>query len=173
MSFHFTFQTVDGTRDIGRLVDFLAKQDLGYPHYDEWVQRAENELAAGYKVPIIAVSDGQIVGDVLYQPHKQIPRLREIKNLRVHPDLRRRDFAHFMLRQAEAEHPEQYDAIICDTRADQREIIGLLTFSGYVPVATVPLYGDDLPDVTLVKVFDKRIESGIMVKAQNLILGKN
>ena len=79
MPFNFNFRTPDTTQDLRQLVNFLMKQDLGYPRYEEWVQRSEHEVEKGDKTPILAFSDGQLVGDVIYQPHKQLPRLREIK----------------------------------------------------------------------------------------------
>ncbi|MFC1755662.1 hypothetical protein ACFL96_20120 [Thermoproteota archaeon] len=157
MSFNFTFRTPDTTQDIRQLVDFLMKQHLGYPGYEDWVQRSEVEIDSGYKVPIMAFSEGHLVGDLIYQRHKELPRVREIKNIRIHPGVRRRDFAHFMLKQAERDNPEQYDALICDARSDQRDIINLLRLSGYRPIGSAPLYDSNTPDIIMVKVMGDRM----------------
>ena len=169
MSFNFTFRTLDSTPDLKRLIDFLIKQDLGYPGYEDWVQRAEYEIDVGYKVPILAFSGNKLVGDVIYQPHKQLPRVREIKNIRVHPALRGRAFAHFMLKQAEVENQDQYDALLVDARADQKDIIALLLHEGYVPLGQRALYDSNAVDVIMVKTLDKKNESGILYSAKELL----
>ena len=168
--FNFQFRHPDSVSDIGRVIDFLAKQPLGYPNYDAWVQKTEAELQAGYKQAIMALSDNCLVGDLAYQPHKQIPRVREIKNLRVHPELRRRDFAHFMIRQAEEHRKEDFDAIIIDSRTDNPSMIQFLTFCGYVPIAQTPLYDSTCPDVVMIKSFNERTEREIVYNAKKIIL---
>ncbi len=49
MPFHFHFRDIQERADLKELIDFLAFQDLGYPRYEEWVQRAEHELDIGYQ----------------------------------------------------------------------------------------------------------------------------
>ena len=170
MTFNFNFRTPDNTQDIRQLVDFLMKQDLGYPGYEDWVQRSEHEIDKGYKIPILAFSGNHLVGDLIYQPHKQLPRVREIKNLRVHPGWRGRSFGHFMLRQAEVENQHQYDALIVDARADQKEIIALLLRNGYMPLGQRALYDSNAMDVIMVKTVDKKNENGILYSAKGLLL---
>ena len=169
--FNFQFKHPDSVSDISRVIDFLAKQPLGYPNYQDWVQRTEAELQSGYKQAILALSDNQLVGDLVYQPHKQLPRVREIKNLRVHPKLRRRDFAHFMLRQAEEHGKEDFDGVMIDSRTDNPSMIQFLAFCGYVPIAQTQLYNSNCPDVVMIKSFNSRTEKGIVYNAKNIILG--
>ena len=49
----------------------------------------------------MAFFDDRLVADLLWQPHKSLDGLLEIKNIRVHPNVRLRDFGRFMLKQAE------------------------------------------------------------------------
>ena len=170
MTFHFNFRSVEKRKDVLDLCDFLIKQDLGYPQYDDWVQRAEHEVDSGYKTVVLAFSGNRLVGDVIYQPHKELARVREIKNIRVHPRVRGRNFGRFMVRQAEVE-PPTYDAIIVDARIDQQDIVGLLRVEGYVPLVTVPLYDENMPDVVMIKSFDQRTAAGIAYATKKLILG--
>ena len=167
--FNFQFRTLDSVSDIGRVIDFLAKQPLGYPNYQDWVQRTEAELQSGYKQAILALSDNQLVGDLVYQPHKQLPRVREIKNLRVHSELRRRDFAHFMLRQAEEHGKDEFDAVMIDSRTDNPSMINFLTFCGYVQIAETNLYDSLCSDVVLMKFFNERTKSGIAYNSRKII----
>jgi len=101
--FNFTFKNPQDKKDLSILVNFLIKQDLGYPNYEDWVQKAESEIDSGYKRAIMAFSNKHIVGDLIYQPHKTIPLVMELKNLRIHNEFKNRYFANFMLRQAEHE----------------------------------------------------------------------
>ncbi|MDD4877851.1 MAG: hypothetical protein PHO02_02315 [Candidatus Nanoarchaeia archaeon] len=155
MAFSFTFRTPSDKSDLREAIDFLAKQNLGYPGYDSWVQRTEAELDSGYKTAILAYNDRALVGDLIFQPHKQLSRVREIKNIRIHPGIRRRDFAHFMLKQAEIEGKAEFDALICDAREDLSDIAGILYFSGYSKLAQANLYEKGTRDIVLVKIFQK------------------
>ena len=150
MTFRFTFSDLRDRYEIKKLVDFLHKQDLGYPNYDNWVGRTENELDIGYKKAIIAISERRIVGNLVYQTHKGLSQLLEIKNLRVHKDFRMRDFARFMLKQLEVEAQEFYRGIIGDVREDQYETLRFMTSCGYKPIITAQLYNEK-SDITLIK----------------------
>lgn len=120
----------------------------------DWIQRTEAELYGEYKQAVLAFSDRKLVGDLVYQPHKQLPKTLELKNLRIHPQLRRRDLGHFMLRQAEVEarRTGQFDLIMVDARASQQDVLRLLQFTGYREVSRgIFLYDDNKEDVVFVK----------------------
>ena len=85
MEFNFSFRSVSNSSELKALVDFLIKNNPGYKGYEDWVQRSEYEMDAGYKRTILAYSNDVMVADLIWQPHKQLPRTKEIKNLRVHP----------------------------------------------------------------------------------------
>lgn len=150
MGFDFNFRTVEDRRDRLKLIDFLALQDLGYPRYDEWVQRVDAGIEFGWKTGIIALSQGRVVGDLIYQAHKKMPRVRELKNLRIDPAFENRYFGKFMLRQAEIGLGNDFDLILCDARADQLEVIRFMVSCRYKVVAKLNLYDDNL-DVVLAK----------------------
>ena len=135
--------------DLRVLVDFLGKQNLGYPNYDDWVTRCLAELDAGYKQAIIAYDGSKIVGNVIFQPHKEISGVREIKNLRVAEDMRNRRFGAFLLRQAEWHDSASYHAIMADFRADQSEIEKLLLDEGFVIAGVRTLYDEKQDKIAL------------------------
>jgi GNAT superfamily N-acetyltransferase len=156
MALDYRFSTlhagpIASTTEMKRLTDFLAVQDLGYPAYHAWVQRTEAELVSGWKTAVCAYSEGRLVGNIVWQPHKELPGTREIKNLRVDPLVRDRGFARFMLRQAETEQAEGIDLLIGDVREGQEMLMGTLLQTGYTPIATVNLYEPDKRDVVMVK----------------------
>ncbi len=170
--FHFHFKGLEERRDLQELINFLILQDLGYPNYDDWVQRTEYELDKGYKSVLLAFSGRELVGDLIYQPHKEISCFLELKNLRIHPQLQKRKFAEFMLRQAEFENKNKYDAIICDAPANYLEIIKFMETQGYTSFTTIPLYNQNSPDVVMLKVLDESKKDLILPIAEKVTLLK-
>lgn len=150
MSFDFRFRFLEEEKEIKQLKEFLLKQSLNYPNYEDWVERVMIEVDLGYKRTILAFNDNILVGNVIFQPHKNLSRIMELKNIRIHPALRRRYFGFFMLRQAEAES-QDYDAIICDTRSDRIDILNMLKLCNYKELLRTPLYDPNLEDIVLLK----------------------
>jgi len=169
MGFSFRFQSLESSAQLKRLRDFLSWQDLGYPKYKEWVDKAENELKTGYKSAILGSSEGKLVADLIYQPHKNIPSLMEIKNLRVHPSFEMRYFAKFMLKQVEVDSKQNYNGLIVDTRADRLDFIKFISSCGFKRLVTLPLYGDAKQDIVFVKSFNPG-ENKILTSALEQIL---
>ena len=130
MPIDFTFRNIE-PRSLDPAMQFIASQNLGYPNYERWVEKAREELSFGIKHRILNYSNRIVVGDVIFQRHKQLANILEIKNIRIHPELRGRNFASFMLRQAELEMSSK--AVIVDARANQKDMIYFLTSRGYTP----------------------------------------
>ena len=163
MGFDFNFRQIDSTQDITTLINFMASYPLSYPNYDAWIQRSEPELHMAYKQAILAFSNKTLVGDVVYQRHKQFPGTLEIKNFRVDERIRRRDFGHFILKQVEAEAvKEGYDMILCDTRSSQTDVLSLMKFSGFREIARAPLYDSNEEDVIMGKQIKKDGKNGLI-----------
>ncbi len=157
MGFRLEVRSVGSRRDVERLRVFLLGQALWYPRYEDWVcGRCIPDVHSGRKSAFVAYADGEVVGNAIYQPHGELPRTRELKNLRVHPRFRRRDLAHFLIRQAEEEDRGTFDRIVCDADARQLAVRRLLLFSGYRPVCETPLYCSDNVDVVFHKEFGDR-----------------
>lgn len=156
MSFDYRFRFLEDEKEIKKLRKFLLLQPLDYPQYEDWIERAIAEIDLGYKKTILAFSDNVIVGDLIFQPHKTLSRVMELKNMRINPKLKRRYFGYFMLRQAEAES-KNCDLIMCDTRSDRIDVLNLLKLCGYKEVSRVPLYDSNVEDVVLSKVLDNKL----------------
>ena len=152
-----TVASAGSRMELFQCLDFLLSQPLGYPRYQEWVGRCEAELVSGYKRAILCTYDGKLAGDLVWQPHKALQGLAEWKNIRIHPDMRRRDFGRFLVRQAEAECGML--GAVCDVRAHDRNTVDFLLRCGYTVTATVPLYDSDQMDVVMVKMFDTKTYS--------------
>ena len=165
----FAFHSLDSVKNLALLVGFIRLQDLNYPDYQAWVDRSKVELEAEYKKAILAWSSehGQrtLVGNIIYQPHKSLSGFMEAKNLRVHPEFRRRDFAHFMLRQVEEESlREGYCVIISDARSSQKDMLRFLRFAGYQELARAPLYDSNQEEVVMAKPIGRDTKAIIVAK---------
>jgi hypothetical protein len=160
MSFYFTFTNLEDINQLKLLVNFMASQDLDYPHYDEWLQKTENQLERGEKQAILAFSEGKLVGDLVHQVCRDngLGFLREIKNLRIHSEVRERYFAGFMLRQLYTECAGKYDGLLLDARANQKQTQGFLVSQGFIPVMNIPLYERNMNEVIMFKPLGKKSE---------------
>ncbi len=164
MSFDYRFRQND-SGDIAQVVGFLAGQDLSYPGYKNWVERAEAEMKVGVKQFIAAYSDSTVVGDVVYQEHKALKGAVELKNIRIHPMMRDRNFARFMLRQVEIENPTSL--IVVDAREEQKEMLSFLRSCGYFEVARASLYEDGIREVIMAKFPKSRIDRNGLISLED------
>jgi len=169
MEFNVNFRTVEDNKDRKKLIDSIYLQSLGYPKYNDWVMRTEFEMEIGYKKAIIAESDGKILANVIYQPHKEMEKVREIKNMRVDPSVRFRYFASFTMKNVESINPQEFDALMCDIKSDRRDVFDFLLRMGYFSIGNKPLYDDHSLDTIMIKTKNKRTKSGIVYRATELI----
>ena len=167
MGFNFHFCSLGDEKELGELIAFIRAQDLEYPKYQDWVSRTEGEIISGWKIPILAFSEGRLVGEIIYQEHKKLPRTIEMKNIRIHPFYAGRGFAYFLIKQIEAE-TKGHDAIICDVRENKRDIISFLRFSGYEPILKKPLYDENNHDIVFIKTFTEKTPLGILHRVHTL-----
>jgi len=138
------------------LLNFISSQALSYPNYSDWVYNVcRTDLDAGYKKAYMAWHSGCIVGDLVFQPDKYLPRTLELKNLRIHPDFRRRALGYFLIKQVEADARGVFDQLIIDADSKQKDIHHLLTFSGFQVLTKQHLYAEDNLDYIFVKSLTK------------------
>ena len=142
MGFKFTIGTVRDNIDLRRLRDFVDSQDLGYLRYHEWVSRAVGEIEIRYKEAIVSYEGGIVVGNLIWQKHKEVRGLLELKNLRVADWSRGRGLAAFMLRQVEVEASKTKGilGIIGDIREEQKSIRQFMKSRGYTELFGASLY---------------------------------
>ena len=165
----YRFKTPYKEIDFKIAEDFLLLQNLGYPLYEYWVKRkAIPEAKSGDKKMILAFSDNELIADLIYQMYKEDPDFLELKNLRVHPMMRERYIAKFMLRQVEAENRNKYKAIICDCPANQPDIFRFMESCGYHALITRPLYDDSREEIVMLKLLEPSKKSIIIPKALDM-----
>jgi hypothetical protein len=146
----FYFKDIDN-KSLKSLKNFLSLQDLGYIQYNKWIDKVcIPELDAGYKQGFIVSNNGIIVATLIFQPHKELLKTLELKNLRVDNKFSRRDIAHFLLKNAEVFARRMgYKTIIGDFRANKDysfSILKLLLFSGYKVLFKAGIYKDGCQD---------------------------
>ncbi|MEK6760528.1 MAG: hypothetical protein AABX93_01245 [Nanoarchaeota archaeon] len=164
MPIDFSFRSIE-LKNLDETTQFVASQNLGYPNYEAWIEKMRSELSFGIKHGILAYNNGIIVGDIVFQKHKQLVDFLELKNIRIHPNLRGRNFASFMLRQAELEMPQS--PVIVDARVNQADMINFLISQGYSSVTQMPLYDSHNQDIVMVKLRNET-KDGILTRVKSL-----
>lgn len=156
----FRFSTEESVRRADEIADYLRGPRLwiprsDYPDFEDWLSRAHTQLKREEKRAVVATTAGRIAGVVLYQRHRSLRGVLEVKNITVRPDVRGRLFASFMLRNAEVEGVADFrcSSVVVDAKAGNVEVRRLLLGEGYRPSATSDLYGlGSGPDVLYSKV---------------------
>ena len=153
MGVNYTFRIVDCIKDLFQLRDFLLLQPLWYPKYEKWVVNVcIPDIESGWKTVILAFYDKKLVGDAIYQPHKELQGACEFKKMRIHQDFRRRDIGHFLLRQVEEESKLRgFSRVILDIDSEQTDIKKFLEFCGYNTLFQAPLYNSRRLDIIMGK----------------------
>lgn len=163
MGFNYNFHTIGDVRDIKDAMGFLRLRNEGYKGYDRWTQKCKAEMEDGTKQAIVVRSYGVVVGDLVYQHHKELVGVLEIKNFRIHKDFRRSWMATFMLKQLEKIAKEGgYSAIMVDARKSRKDIVGLFTSAGYEIAASVCIYDTNNEDVAMVKSISRKDGLGLV-----------
>lgn len=158
----FRFTNTSSRRNIGAAADLLVQPRLwipggDYPGHREWVDKAVSQIGE-QKIAMVAFWGRVGVGTLVYQRHREDPTKVEIKNLSVEPYARGRLVASFMLRQVEAEAPNEFPgvtAILGDTKITNRGIINFVVEQGYAALPPSKVEGsfahNGVPDVTFIK----------------------
>lgn len=156
MDINFHIRQVDDLRDLRLLRDFMHRYDLGYPNYHKWVDSVcVPEIESGYKTAVVAFCDRIIVGDMIWQPHKELPRTIEGKNLRINPNVRKRGLAYFLMKQCEVESRKDSNKIIVDIPSDQYDIKLFLLRYGFSVLYQAPLYSNNRLETVMIKDLEK------------------
>ena len=147
-----------------KLVEFLAGDRLwiprtDYPDFMYWLDKVEVELESGQKQSIVAFYQKKLVGAILFQKHKQIPSVLELKNLTVLQEAGGRFVASFLIRNAEVEGLKtmQCLSVMGDAKRTNHAITDLMLKNGYNIVSDLDLYhlGRDRDNL-----FFKEVKSG-------------
>ena len=143
----FRFTTEYSLSRLDEIIVYLMGPRLWIPHTDypdfgEWAERSYQEIKKERKRAIIALSQDQIVGVIVYQQHKKFSESLELKNLTVRPDQRGRHIASFLIRNAEVEGLKEFKAtnVLCDVKASNFGVRLFLLKHQYHIVTETDLY---------------------------------
>jgi len=162
MGVNYLFRDVGSVEDLNRLRDHLLIQPLHYPEYEKWViDRCIPELESGFKKVILGFYYDNLIGDIIFQEHKQLPRTCELKNMRINPNFRDKDIGHFLIRQAEeeAKRSGKFDRVILDIDSEETGIKKFLMFCNYNILFQAPLYGKRLDIIMGKELFQNNLRN--------------
>ncbi len=114
-----------------------------YPDYREWVNTVHTDLKKELKRAMIVLNRNKVIGTLIYQKHKKIPKALELKNLSLSPDERGRYLASFLTRNAEIEGQREFKStmVVCDTKMRNIDVRFFLIKHHYTPFLVTDLYG--------------------------------
>ncbi|MCR4327026.1 MAG: hypothetical protein NUV46_00405 [Nanoarchaeota archaeon] len=173
MSKDFHFIPVEDRKSLDKLIKFLKPQSLNYPNWETWIDKVYFETLSGYKEAMILKTNGEVVGDVICQPHKELKWLYEFKNIRIHPQFRNRFCASFLAKQVEYKARELFSAIVVDLKSSEKETFQFFLRMGYFPIGEKPLYDGTNPDTIMIKTFNEKTKSQITSLTKEIIMGKS
>ena len=158
MAFKFTFSSMDTEAEAKMLLSWMRPYDLGYKGWNEWLDRIEQQVLDGRKRAVLAFSEEagerDLAAYVLYQQHKQIPNLIELKSIRTHPKVQKRYFMSFMLKQVEVEaKKEGYAGLIGDLRENRGDVLAIMLRNNFRTLDSQNLYEPDKRDIIVAKMF--------------------
>ena len=135
-------QILTGEGKIERLYNFIRQFPLDYPDYFEWLQKCKRELELGYKKAFyVTNSNGEIIGSIIFQPHKKESSVLEIKNLRIHPLHEHRGLGSVLESSVELYAKENdFQKIQCDVR-QENPVLFFMQKRGYRVKSKERLYG--------------------------------
>jgi ribosomal protein S18 acetylase RimI-like enzyme len=136
---------------------WVPRQD--YPDFMDWLHKAHGELQTGQKRAVVCLEGPQVLGSVIYQPHRALRGVLELKNISVRPEARGRLLASFLLRQAElAGIALGLRTVTVDAKARNFGIRSFLLSQRYRPSNITDLYGLGAgDDIVYTKVLRSRL----------------
>ena len=127
-----------------------TQQDYGNIAHASWVLRTEADLVSGHKFGIAAYNASTVSGVVVakQETHSRV----DIRNISIAPDVRKRDFGSFAVRQlvhSVWQDMPEISQIRVDTKPTNTAMIRFLERMGFSPVASEDLYSSGHPDLIL------------------------
>ncbi len=130
-----------------------TQEDYGSKH-DEWVAKAEAELATGgVRFAMLAELNNRPVGAFVWRCAEE-PGVVDLRNISIDPGAAGRHFATFMMRNVPYSvrdtHPDA-EIIRVDTKTTNTAMLGFLAQEGYRLTEISDLYNSGKPDAILEK----------------------
>lgn len=140
------------SEDVGKVCEFIKDFILDYPNYNKWIEKCKKELEKGSKFGFYAVENDKIIGNIIFQMHKQEHSILEIKNFRVDSGHQRKDVGSKLYKSVEEyAKANGFSEIQIDTHAENNDMINFLEKQGFKIRSKKYLYTLDQLEVILSK----------------------
>jgi len=140
--------------EIRQIYEFIKKFPEDYPSYFDWVEQCFEELDSGYKKAFFCESEynGNIIGNLIFQKHKQDPTILEMKNGRIEPKYRRKKIFTDMYYELERyARDEGFKRIIGDCHESNISVIKTLESLGFTPDSIETIYDSKTKEIIFKK----------------------
>jgi len=140
--------------EIRMLYEFIKKFPEDYPNYFDWVEQCFEELDRGYKNAFFceSKSNGEIIGSLIFQRHKNDQTILEMKNGRIEPKYRRKKIFTDMYSKLERYARENgFKRIIGDCHENNASVIKTLENLGFTQDSTETLYDSKTKEIIFKK----------------------
>jgi len=143
---------VKDEEEIKQLYEFIKKFPLDYPSYFDWVEKCFRELQLGYKKAFVYKPNGHIVANLIFQKHKEDPKIIELKNGRVEEHYQRKKIFTLLYKAVEDNaRQNNFLKIIGDTHKDNIPVIKTLKELDFKIEAEQSLYEKSKLEIILSK----------------------
>lgn len=114
-----------------------------YPDVEAWAERSIVEIRDGRKFIMVAFRRRNVIGSIIFQHHKTIPGVLEIRRISIQPGEQGRGVAAFLLRCVEMRGLEELGCttVWVDTKARNTAMCRFLEARGYELIGLFDLYG--------------------------------
>jgi ribosomal protein S18 acetylase RimI-like enzyme len=138
--------------EIKKLYDFIRQFPLKYPDYFMWLEKCKRQLELGEKNAFYAISEGNVMGNIIFQKLKDDSNVLEIKNFRVSEKNRHLGIGSALETVLYSyAKSNDFKKIQVDTHQDNMEMIQFLIKRGYRIESREFLYAKDMSEIILSK----------------------
>ncbi|MDD5651156.1 MAG: GNAT family N-acetyltransferase [Candidatus Nanoarchaeia archaeon] len=163
----YKIKLIKDQEEINKLYNFIKQFSLDYPDYNIWLEKCKRELELGYKKAFVCEKNNQIIGNLIFQPHKEDPLLLEMKNGRVLDEYRRKNIFSSLVKNVIIYGKENnFKRVIGDAHITNEGMIKTLSNFGFMELANETIY-----DKQIEKIMIKDLnETSLDVLIRNLII---
>ena len=149
---NFLVRKINPLNEIEELYQFIKRHHLNYPNYFSWIERCKKELEQGIKSAFCAYVSDKIVGNIIFQRHKEDNTILEIKNFRVLLKFQNQGVGSKLLLEVENfAKREKFKRMQIDTHDDNLQLIDFLKKKGFKIDGEAYLYTNSQVEVILSK----------------------
>lgn len=140
------------SEEIMKIYQYIKSFNLNYPNYNGWIEKCKKELESGYKKAYYYKRNSDILGVIIFQPHKKEKNTLEIKNFRVSPLNKKRGIGSILFDSVEQHTKKQnFKKIQVDTH--NNEMIDFFLKRGFKIIKKEALYSPSQIETILQKNF--------------------